>query len=239
MKKILAITMMLALVATSAMAAGGSKQSSSSATESGSSSMSGTTSGMSGAGVQDQAKASKLIGSEVKNTQGQNLGKISDLAIDPQSGQIAFAVLSHGGTLGIGEKYTAVPFNALQVDAQNKVTLNISKDRLASAPSFGKNDWPSLADRSQLEETYRFYGVTPYWESGSQMQRSPSDTGSDMGTSGTMGTSGSMGTSGMMGTSGGTMDDTDTDMGTSGTMGGSSETGTGTGTGGSSSGTMQ
>src|SRR5919201_869381 len=59
------------------------------------------------------SRASKLIGADVENPSGQNLGDIKDIVLDPQTGQIAYAVLGFGGFLGMGEKYFAIPWTAL------------------------------------------------------------------------------------------------------------------------------
>jgi sporulation protein YlmC with PRC-barrel domain len=129
-----------------------------------------TVSDMSAISSSAALKASDVIGFNVENRQGENLGEISDLAIDPQSGRVAFALLSQGGVLGVGAKYTPVPISALTF-SDNKAILDVSKDRLASAPSFDSDQWPSISDRTQIGETYRYFGVTPYWEeSGIQMQ---------------------------------------------------------------------
>ena len=58
-------------------------------------------------------KASDLIGSKVEGVDGKNLGSIKDLVIDPQDGGIQYAVLDFGGFAGIGDKYFAVPWQAL------------------------------------------------------------------------------------------------------------------------------
>src|SRR5688572_27071093 len=58
-------------------------------------------------------RASKLIGADVENPQGEDLGDIKDVVLDSQTGRIAYAVLTFGGFLGLGEKYYAVPFAAL------------------------------------------------------------------------------------------------------------------------------
>lgn len=111
-------------------------------------------------------KASDLIGADVKNMQGESLGKINDLAINP-SGNIAFAVISRGGMLGVGNKYIPVPISALQIEQNGKVArLDISKEKLDSAPSFTSNNWPDMSNKKWTEDTYRYYGVSPTFESG-------------------------------------------------------------------------
>jgi len=95
--------------------------------------------------VTDINKASKFIGMTVKNLQNENLGKIDDLAIDPESGKIAYAVLSVGGFLGMNDKSIAVPLNALTpAPGADHLVLDADKQRLNRAPGFAKNKWPDL-----------------------------------------------------------------------------------------------
>jgi hypothetical protein len=90
-------------------------------------------------------KASSFIGMTVKNLQNDTLGKVDDLAFNPDSGQIAYAVLSVGGFLGLNEKYIAVPLNALTpAPGEDKLFLDADKQRLQNAPGFAKNNWPDL-----------------------------------------------------------------------------------------------
>src|ERR1700741_1484763 len=80
-------------------------------------------------------RGSKLIGADVENPQGENLGDIKDVVFDSR-GHIEYAVLDFGGFLGMGEKYFAVPWAALKPAAGQKpadrdhYVLNIDKDRL-------------------------------------------------------------------------------------------------------------
>ncbi len=90
-------------------------------------------------------KASSFVGMSVKNLQNQTLGKVEDLVFNPESGKIAYAVLSVGGFLGMNEKYIAVPLNALTpAPGENKLVLDADKQRLENAPGFAKNNWPDL-----------------------------------------------------------------------------------------------
>jgi len=112
-----------------------------------------------------QDRASTIIGTEVQNKQGDYLGKITDLMVDPQDGRIAFAVLSHGGILGIPTRFIAVPFGALKPGSEKRVyLLDASKEKIAAAPTFSRDQWPNVTDREWGADAYRFYGQTPYWE---------------------------------------------------------------------------
>lgn len=103
--------------------------------------------------------ASTLRNTKVVNRQDKDLGSIEDLMIDPSSGRVLYAVLDFGGFLGIGDKLFAVPMEAFDVDRSNeRLILDVSKDRLESAPGFDKSNWPTTADPSFVENIYDFYG---------------------------------------------------------------------------------
>jgi len=104
--------------------------------------------------------ADTLIGNDVYNQQDENLGDIKEIMLDMRSGQVAYAVLSLGGFLGMGEKLFAVPWSALTLDTDNKrFVLNVDKDRLESAPGFDKDTWPNMADPSWEQGIQAHYGT--------------------------------------------------------------------------------
>lgn len=109
--------------------------------------------------------ASSLIGDKVTNHQNESLGKIEDIMIDMASGRVAYAVLSFGGVAGIGDKYFAVPWQALRLDAPNKqFLLSVTKERLKEAEGFDKNNWPAMGDPAWARATHSFYDTPPYWD---------------------------------------------------------------------------
>jgi sporulation protein YlmC with PRC-barrel domain len=109
--------------------------------------------------------ASSLAGDRVRNNAGEDLGKIEEIMIDIHSGRVAYAVLSFGGFLGMGNKLFAVPWHALAVDLSNhEFVLDVSRETLENAPGFDKSDWPDMADPDWGAQIHRHYGRTPYWE---------------------------------------------------------------------------
>src|SRR5436190_23049804 len=58
--------------------------------------------------------AGKVQGTNVYNTQGERLGELYDVMIDKRSGRIAYAVMSFGGILGMGNNYHPLPWNTLK-----------------------------------------------------------------------------------------------------------------------------
>jgi sporulation protein YlmC with PRC-barrel domain len=92
-------------------------------------------------------KASTFIGSTVENPQGESLGKIHDLMIDPEVGRITYAALSYGSVLGLGGKLFAVSWEALKLQPDGKTfVLNVAKETLENSPGFDKDNWPQQPD---------------------------------------------------------------------------------------------
>jgi sporulation protein YlmC with PRC-barrel domain len=108
--------------------------------------------------------ADTLQGDKVLNNADENLGEITDIMIDVPTGRVAYAVLSVGGILGIGDKLFAIPWHALTLDTENKCfRLDVPKERLKEAPGFDKDDWPTMADQRWAQEVHSFYNARPYW----------------------------------------------------------------------------
>lgn len=110
--------------------------------------------------------ATSLIGDKVVNTAGEQLGNIKELMIDLDDGLIAYAVLSFGGFLGMGDKLFAIPWEALTVDTDNHtLILDVDKEVLKNAPGFDKDNWPDNAkyEAGWLLGVYEYYGYSPYW----------------------------------------------------------------------------
>jgi hypothetical protein len=65
----------------------------------------------------------------------------------------------------MGKKLFAIPWHALTLDAAEKrFVINVSKERLESAPGFDKDHWPSMADPAWASELHAYYDVAPYWD---------------------------------------------------------------------------
>jgi hypothetical protein len=105
--------------------------------------------------------ASTLIGAQVRNPQDESLGDLKDAMIDTASGKIAYGVLSFGGVLGVGNKLFAIPWDAFRVDPENeRLVLDVPKDRLKDAPGFDVDHWPNFADPSVAGEVDRHYAAS-------------------------------------------------------------------------------
>jgi sporulation protein YlmC with PRC-barrel domain len=110
--------------------------------------------------------ASKIIGEAVVNRQNESLGKIHELVIDAKEGRLAYAVLSFGGFMGMGNKLFALPWRALEfANTENKLILNVDKEKLKAAPGFDEDaKWPDFADKAWGNSIDSYYGYDPYWK---------------------------------------------------------------------------
>lgn len=103
--------------------------------------------------------ATSINGTDVKNSAGEDLGDIKDIMLNTQTGQIEYYVLSFGGFLGMGDKYFAVPCEAVSFDTDEEcAVLDVTKERLKTAPGFDKDNWPNMADSSFRNQIHDFYG---------------------------------------------------------------------------------
>ncbi|RFC33852.1 MAG: PRC-barrel domain-containing protein [Candidatus Nitrotoga sp. SPKER] len=90
---------------------------------------------------------SSLIGNDVYNHSEEDLGEIKEIMLDMESGEIAYAVLSFGGILSIGEKLFAIPWDALTLDTENKrFILDVDKSKFELAEGFDQDNWPTVAN---------------------------------------------------------------------------------------------
>ena len=108
----------------------------------------------------DLMGADTLIGNAVYNHKGEDLGEIKEIMLDMRSGTVGYAVMAMGGFLGMGEKFFAVPWNALKLDSEQKVfVLNVEKERFKDAPGFDKEKWPDMADQAWAKRIHFYYGT--------------------------------------------------------------------------------
>ncbi len=110
--------------------------------------------------------AGKVEGTAVYNRSGERLGTVEDVMLDKVSGKVAFAVMSFGGFLGIGEKYHPLPWSTLTYDLQQGgYVVDMTRGQLEAAPSYGLNENVDLNDDVYGRRVYDYYKA-PYWNAG-------------------------------------------------------------------------
>jgi sporulation protein YlmC with PRC-barrel domain len=106
--------------------------------------------------------ASEIKGARVINFQNQDVGDIDELLIEPDTGEIRFAVVSVGGFLGLGSTRVAVPWMAFQiVDEQGRVKymLDATRERLEKAPRVEGKNYERLYPSNAAEPIFLYWDV--------------------------------------------------------------------------------
>jgi hyperosmotically inducible protein len=123
-------------------------------------------------------KASKLMGTSVKNLQDEKLGNVENIMVDLSAGRIVAVIVSSGGFLGIGDELSAVPPTALRFTTdRDTLQLDTTKEMLSAAPHFKANQWPDFAQPSYAGGVYRAYNVEPYFttDASTEANNAPTD----------------------------------------------------------------
>lgn len=120
-----------------------------------------TTAGQTQRAAMREMRLSQLIGKDIRNAQGEDLGDIKDVIIDVNNGRVHYVVLSFGGFLGLGDKLFAYPARSF-TPASNKdeLILNVAKERLKDAPGFESNKYPDFGTADYRERVDSYFGPT-------------------------------------------------------------------------------
>lgn len=83
--------------------------------------------------------AEKVQGAKVYSATGDSLGSIDDIVINEKSGNVAYAIISFGGFLGIGTRYHSLPWSMLRHDLNlHGYVVNVDRTQLREAPAYGR-----------------------------------------------------------------------------------------------------
>lgn len=134
-----------------------------------------------GAHVDHVYRASTIVGMNIKNHDGTNLGTIRDLVVGLRTGKVQYAALSFGGILGFGEKLFAVPWHELELkitENDKYFVMNMDKARLEKAPGFDANHWPNTREKGWSKSVDDFYTTrtTTVRENGREVARETTTT---------------------------------------------------------------
>jgi len=105
----------------------------------------------------------KVEGTTVYGSDGNSVGEIERVMIDKITGKVAYAVMSFGGFMGIGEDYYPVPWSTLTYDTSlGGYRTNITREQLDRAPKYSEStswNWNRENDR----RVYDYYRAPRYW----------------------------------------------------------------------------
>ena len=106
----------------------------------------------------------RVEGTVVYDAQGKRIGKVERLMIDKLTGQIAYAILSFGGFLGIGEDHYPIPWSMLTYNEKpDGFQLDVTEEQLKNAPKIEQGeDWEQTT-RDRNQDVYDYWEVRYYW----------------------------------------------------------------------------
>jgi hypothetical protein len=90
----------------------------------------------------------KVEGTPVHRSDGDNVGQIERVMIDKLTGKVAYAVMSFGGFLGMGEDYYPLPWSVLRYNPTlGGYEVNVTEQQLKNAPKYPRHDSWDWSDR--------------------------------------------------------------------------------------------
>jgi PRC-barrel domain protein len=106
----------------------------------------------------------KVEGTAVYGAGDKNIGKVERVMIDKINGKVAYAVITFGGFMGIGEDYYPVPWSSLTYDTRlGGYRTNLTEEKLRGAPKYSKHQSWDWSDRESDKRISSYYGTNPYW----------------------------------------------------------------------------
>lgn len=100
----------------------------------------------------------KVEGTEVFARDGRRLGTLYNFMVDKVTGRVAYAVMTFGGFLGLGERLLPLPWAALSYDpVRGGYVVDVDPDRLAGAPTFAAGEEP-WSDPEHRRNVFGFFG---------------------------------------------------------------------------------
>jgi sporulation protein YlmC with PRC-barrel domain len=109
--------------------------------------------------------AKQVQGTTVYDTGLEKIGTIEDVMLEKSSGRVAYAILSFGGFLGIGDRYYPLPWEKLTYNTElGGYVIDINRDVLEGAPSYTDQATASWNDEAWARGVYAYYGTHPFWD---------------------------------------------------------------------------
>ncbi len=107
--------------------------------------------------------ANRVEGTTVYAADGDRLGHVEEVMLDKATGKVAYALMSFGGLMGVGERYHPLPWSMLTYDVdKNGYVLPVTKAQFQGSHSLEAKDGVHN-DAGWRENVHDYYSATPYW----------------------------------------------------------------------------
>jgi sporulation protein YlmC with PRC-barrel domain len=109
-------------------------------------------------------ESDRVEGTAVYDSTGNHLGSIKRLMIEKISGKVAYAIMSFGGFLGMGEDEHTIPWSKLNYDTSlGGYRTDITEEQLRGAPSLSRDRDYDWSDRDRERELHDYWRTPYYW----------------------------------------------------------------------------
>jgi PRC-barrel domain len=109
-------------------------------------------------------ESDRVEGTAVYDPSGNKIGSIKRLMIEKIGGKVAYAVMSFGGFLGMGEDEHTIPWNKLDYDTSlGGYRTDITEEQLRGAPAFSRDRNYDWLDRQRERDLHDYYRAPYYW----------------------------------------------------------------------------
>jgi hypothetical protein len=106
----------------------------------------------------------KVEGTNVYRSNGDKVGQIERIMIDKRTGKVAYAVMSFGGFMGMGDDHYPLPWPMLTYNERlGGYEVNISEEQLRGAPKYSQSESWDWNDRNREQRVHDYYRIPPYW----------------------------------------------------------------------------
>ena len=113
-------------------------------------------------GLELEDPSQDLRGREVLDRDGESVGTVTDMMIDPGLRIARLLIVGHGGLLGMGKKQHLIPLEALRRGDEEQVRIDRAKDDILAMPEYHAAEGEE--EELQYADVYAAYGIRPYWE---------------------------------------------------------------------------
>jgi sporulation protein YlmC with PRC-barrel domain len=109
--------------------------------------------------TQNARKVSEIMGMKIVNSAHQDIGKVETVVLDVPGGLELYVVLFPCTEMNLGNTYYAIPPKALTLSPDQKgLVSDLSREKLASAPHFAKDDLSELSNSAWARKDYQYFG---------------------------------------------------------------------------------
>jgi sporulation protein YlmC with PRC-barrel domain len=125
-------------------------------------------------------RASELMGKDVRDQRGQEVGEINDAVIDLVGQRVHYVVLELDRGWFQSDRMMPLPVSAISRAAgREELVLNRDREQLRNAPAFERNQWPNFSEantRQRYDAYHRNNNARAGTSSGSTLSSAPGNS---------------------------------------------------------------